>query len=253
MNEETFILDFDLNKKAVIEPGVENLQYKFHEKLLFAFVPDDEIKSFLDKHSHKTLGKFKTVSFRPKVYEVKINNQLITLCQAPVGASASTKFLDWLINYGVKQVLSVGNAGALDNLPENTMFVPQEAIRGEGTSFYYKEPSKIIALDKNFVRRVENEIKNLGFQYEKGTTWTTDGFFRETPNQVLQAKKLGAKTVEMECSALAACAEFRNISFAQILFTADSLADMDNYDKRNWGHDSYSVSLNIGSQVLASL
>lgn len=253
MNEEPFILDFDLNKKAVIEPGVENLQYKFHEKLLFAFVPDDEIKSFLDKHSHKTLGKFKTVSFRPKVYEVKINNQLITLCQATVGASASTKFLDWLINYGVKQVLSVGNAGALDNLPENTMFVPQEAIRGEGTSFYYKEPSKIIALDKNFVRRVENEIKNLGFQYEKGTTWTTDGFFRETPNQVLQAKKLGAKTVEMECSALAACAEFRNISFAQILFTADSLADMDNYDKRNWGHDSYSVSLNIGSQVLASL
>ena len=253
MNEEPFILDFDLNKKAVIEPGVENLQYKFHEKLLFAFVPDDEIKSFLDKHSHKTLGKFKTVSFRPKVYEVKINNQLITLCQAPVGASASTKFLDWLINCGVKQVLSVGNAGALDNLPENTMFVPQEAIRGEGTSFYYKEPSKIIALDKNFVRRVENEIKNLGFQYEKGTTWTTDGFFRETPNQVLQAKKLGAKTVEMECSALAACAEFRNISFAQILFTADSLADMDNYDKRNWGHDSYSVSLNIGSQVLASL
>ena len=253
MNEEPFILDFDLNKKAVIEPGVENLQYKFHEKLLFAFVPDDEIKSFLDKHSHKTLGKFKTVSFRPKVYEVKINNQLITLCQAPVGASASTKFLDWLINYGVKQVLSVGNAGALDNLPENTMFVPQEAIRGEGTSFYYKEPSKIIALDKNFVRRVENEIKNLGFQYEKGTTWTTDGFFRETPNQVLQAKKLGAKTVEMECSALAACAEFRNRSFAQILFTADSLADMDNYDKRNWGHDSYSVSLNIGSQVLASL
>lgn len=193
MNEEPFILDFDLNKKAVIEPGVENLQYKFHEKLLFAFVPDDEIKSFLDKHSHKTLGKFKTVSFRPKVYEVKINNQLITLCQAPVGASASTKFLDWLINYGVKQVLSVGNAGALDNLPENTMFVPQEAIRGEGTSFYYKEPSKIIALDKNFVRRVENEIKNLGFQYEKGTTWTTDGFFRETPNQVLQAKKTRCK------------------------------------------------------------
>ncbi|MBI1699581.1 phosphorylase [Lactobacillus crispatus] len=253
MNEEPFILNIDLNKQAVIEPGVEKLQYKFHEKLLFAFVPDDEINSFLDKHSHKTLGKFKTVSFRPKVYEVEVNNQLITLCQAPVGASASTKFLDWLINYGVKQVLSVGNAGALDNLPENTMFVPQEAIRGEGTSFYYKEPSKIIALDKNFVRRVENEIKNLGFQYEKGTTWTTDGFFRETPNQVLQAKKLGAKTVEMECSALAACAEFRNISFAQILFTADSLADMDNYDKRNWGHDSYSVSLNIGSQVLASL
>lgn len=196
MNEEPFILGIDLSKQAVIEPGVENLQYKFHEKLLFAFVPDDEINSFLDKRSHKTLGKFK---------------------------------------------------------PENTIFVPQRAIRGEGTSFYYKEPSKIITLNKKFVRSVENEIKRLGLQYEEGTTWTTDGFFRETPKQVLQAKELGAKTVEMECSALAACAEFRNINFAQILFTADSLADMDNYDKRNWGHDSYSVGLNIGSQVLVNL
>lgn len=75
---------------------------------------------------------------------MKINNQLITLCQAPVGASASTKFLDWLINYGVKQVLSVGNAGALDNLPENTMFVPQEAIRGEGTSFTTKNQVRLL-------------------------------------------------------------------------------------------------------------
>ena len=29
MNEEPFILDIDLNKQAVIEPGVEDLQYKF--------------------------------------------------------------------------------------------------------------------------------------------------------------------------------------------------------------------------------
>lgn len=107
---------------------------------------------------------------------MEINNQLITLCQAPVGASASTKFLDWLINYGVKQVLSVGNAGALVDLPENTIFVPQRAIRGEGTSFYYTKPSKMITLNEKFVRSVENEIKNLGLQYDEGITWTTDGF-----------------------------------------------------------------------------
>ena len=170
-----------------------------------------------------------------------------------MGAPASTKFLDWLINYGVKQVLSVGNAGALANLPENTIFVPQRAIRGEGTSFYYKEPSKIITLNKKFVRSVENEIKKLGLQYEEGTTWTTDGFFRETPKQVLPAKELGAKTVEMECSALAACAEFRNISFAQILFTADSLADMDNYDERDWGGESHRTGLSIGAQILTRI
>lgn len=71
-----------------------------------------------------------------------------------MGAPASTKFLDWLINYGVKQVLTVGNAGALADLPENTIFVPQRAIRGEGTSFYYKESSKIIKLDNKFVKKL---------------------------------------------------------------------------------------------------
>lgn len=59
MNEGPFILDIDLSKQAVIEPGVENLQYKFHEKLLFAFVPDNELNSFLDKHSHRLSANLK--------------------------------------------------------------------------------------------------------------------------------------------------------------------------------------------------
>jgi hypothetical protein len=57
----------------------------------------------------------------------------------------------------------------------------------------------------------------------------------------------------MECSALAACAQFRKIDFAQILFTADSLADMDNYDERDWGSESLTTGLEIGSKVLIHL
>ena len=45
----------------------------------------------------------------------------------------------------------------------------------------------------------------------------------------------GCKVVEMECSALAACARFRKILFGQILFTADTLADAENYDARGLG------------------
>ncbi len=41
--------------------------------------------------------------------------------------------------------------------------------------------------------------------------------------------------MEMECSALAACAAFRNATFGMILYTADSLADVDKYDERHWG------------------
>lgn len=43
------------------------------------------------------------------------------------------------------------------------------------------------------------------------------------------------------------------IDFAQLLFTADTLADMDNYDERDWGSESHSAGLEIGSKVLIHL
>lgn len=128
MTEGTFILDFDNNQHSVLEPNFEYLLYKFHSRLLYAFVPADEINKFLKKYPHKVMGNFKTVSFRPSIYEVEIDNEYFTLYQAPMGASAAVKLLDWLINYGVKQVLAFGNAGALNNLPENSMFIPIKAI-----------------------------------------------------------------------------------------------------------------------------
>ena len=35
-----------------------------------------------------------------------------------------------------------------------------------------------------------------------------------------------------------ACAQFRNAVFGQILFTADTLAELDKYDERDWGKSS---------------
>jgi len=49
--------------------------------------------------------------------------------------------------------------------------------------------------------------------------------------------------VEMECSALAACTAFRNATFGMILYTADSLADVDKYDERHWGGNAYEYAL----------
>ena len=253
MKEERCILQIDKDPEAVIEPDYEKQPFKFHSKLLFAFVPKEEIDSFLDQYPHRTLGSFRTISFRPKIYEVKIENKYFTLCQAPLGAPAATKLLDWLINYGVKQILAVGNAGALNDLPENTMLVPTKAIRGEGTSFYYLKPSQFVELEPAYLSQVERVISELGYKYNQIITWTTDGFFRETPKKVAQFRQLGADTVEMECAALAACAQFRKVDFAQILFTGDSLAKMENYDRRGWGRKSYGIGLEIGSKVLSKL
>ena len=137
MNQQPFILDFDKNAHAVIEPDHDQESFHFHSRLLYAFAPKEEIDLFLDKHLHRTIGMFDSVSFTPKIYEVEINGKFFTLCQAPLGAPAATQLLDWLISYGVKEVLAVGIAGALIDLPENAMLLPTRAIRDEGTSFHY--------------------------------------------------------------------------------------------------------------------
>lgn len=78
-------------------------------------------------------------------------------------------------------------------------------------------------------------------------------FFRETSKKVKQFRDLGASVVEMECSALAACAQFRKLDFAQILFTADTLANELVYDPRDDGTNSHRRGLEICFKILQKL
>ena len=57
----------------------------------------------------------------------------------------------------------------------------------------------------------------------------------------------------MECAALAACSQFRNVDFAQLLFTADTLVNESNYNERNWGTDSYLKGMEIATKILVHL
>lgn len=41
--------------------------------------------------------------------------------------------------------------------------------------------------------------------------------------------------MEMECAALAACAQMRGIVLGMLLYTADSLVDVSHHDSRSWG------------------
>jgi purine-nucleoside phosphorylase len=53
-----------------------------------------------------------------------------------------------------------------------------------------------------------------------GKTWTTDAFYRETPDKVARRRAEGCLTVEMETSAFFALAQFRQVAFAQCFMVA---------------------------------
>ncbi len=159
--------------------------------------------------------------------------------------SAATQILDWLIGYGVREVISAGSCGALEKFPESTFLVPNKALRDEGTSYHYAPPSRFVEISEKARKAIEETILEHSMKYQEVITWSTDGFFRETKEKVAYRKSEGCAVVEMECSALAACADFRGATWGMILYTADSLADVDKYDERNWGGNAYEYALTL--------
>ena len=58
----------------------------------------------------------------------------------------------------------------------------------------------------------------------------------------------------MECSALAAVAQLRGVVWGELLFTADSLADLDNYDSRDWGGaEAFGKALEVCLEIVSHM
>jgi uridine phosphorylase len=133
----------------------------------------------------------------------------------------------------------------LENMEENAFLVPNKAMRDEGTSYHYLPASRFVDISKDARSAIEKALKNHHLNYTEVTTWSTDGFFRETREKVDYRKSEGCSVVEMECAALAACAEMRGAVWGELLFTADTLADAEHYDERNWGGDSINYALDL--------
>ena len=107
------------------------------------------------------------------------------------------------------------------------------------------KPSRFVEINPTAMKAIEKTVAEHELEYREVITWTTDGFYRETKEKVAYRKQEGCAVVEMECAALAACASLRNAVWGCILFTADTLADVENYDERNWGGDSFAYALEL--------
>ena len=75
-------------------------------------------------------------------------------------------------------------------------------------------------------------MKENNIPYVKGKTWTTDSFYRETINNFKKHKEDGCISVEMECSALQAMCDFRNLNL-YTFFTSGDLLDAPEWDERH--------------------
>lgn len=246
------LMEYDDNRMSVIMPDHEKLDLKLPEKAVFAFLGSC-IDRYAQQHGARVMTYFTSITKKYPVYVTEYNGEEICLCQAPMGAAAATQIMDWLISYGVKKIISTGSCGVLVDLPENTFLVPEKALRDEGTSYHYLPPSRFVELDTEVLHSIGQTLREKGIPFINCVTWSTDGFFRETRDKIEYRKTEGCSVVEMECAALAACAKLRGVKFGQILFTADSLANLDEYNERDWGKESLERALMLSLDLISDM
>lgn len=246
------ILEYDDTPASVIMPNHEHLDMNVPQRVVFAFL-GGIVDRYAEQYGAKTAGTFLSITKKFPVYVLNCKGEEVALCQAPVGAAASTQILDWLIGYGAKKILAVGSCGVLTDIAESSFLIPVRALRDEGTSYHYLPPSRYVDLNQNVLRKIERELSEREIPYAECVTWTTDGFYRETKDMVIYRKQEGCTAVDMECSALAACAQFRGVEFGQLLFTADTLANPDSHDKRDWGRSAMEKALQLSMDLILKL
>lgn len=243
------ILEFDDNPQAVIMPTHEGLDVHLPEKCLYAFLAD-EIDRFAKAVGAKQVATFVSATKTYPVYVLEHQGEKVCLAQAPVGSAPAAQFMDWLIGYGVKKIILAGSCGVLVDIEENAFLIPTKALRDEGASYHYVAPSRYMEVDRQALTAIETVLKGKEIPYREVMTWSTDGFYRETPDKVAYRIQEGCSVVEMECASLAAVAQLRRVVWGLLLFTADSLADLENYDQRDWGSQAFDKALGLSIEMV---
>jgi uridine phosphorylase len=244
------ILEHDEDKDAVIMPNRKGLA-DLPSKCAVSF--SDAVYKFADEIGAEVVSEFDTCTKLFRIYKTRYEDQDVCFCEVPLGASASVALLDFLFAYGVKYIVASGSCGVLVDIPENELLVPVRALRDEGASYHYLMPERFVEINEIALESIRMAITNRSLKFDECVTWTTDGFYRETKQMVAYRKAEGCQVVEMECSAMAACAQFRDAVFGQILYSGDSLADVEQHDGRGWGESSKEIAFRLSLDAVLKM
>lgn len=173
----------------------------------------------------------------------------------PVGGPAAAGLLEEVIAYGSRAFVACGGAGALrPEIALGHLIVVTSALRDEGVSHHYLPPARVVDALPGAVGRPLVGAEGARIPHVSGRTWTTDGFFRETPAKIAARRDEECLTVEMEAASLAAVASFRGMPLAQLLYGGDDLSG-EVWDHRSWNsqHDVRDNMLDLAMEAALSL
>lgn len=167
------------------------------------------------------------------IYRVTYKGKEMALFMLDMSAAGAGGHLEEMFAIGVEKVVVFGSCGVLDNTIEDcSIIIPDYAVRDEGLSYHYAPPADEIQVNPKYTQEFINLLDEVKCPYRIGKVWTTDAFYRETKAKMQKRKEQGCICVDMECSALAAVAQFRDKELFQFFITADCL-DGEQWDSRS--------------------
>ena len=151
-----------------------------------------------------------------------IPNQPVGIVLSGIGAPAAAAVVEEMrVLFPIRNVIAFGSCGALTELPEGKIIIPDNGYRDEGTSYHYAEAGDWIPFSNAAV--LKQLFSSMQVETVTGNIWTTDAFYRETREEVNQRVNQGCIAVDMEATALQAVCNFRSMQLYQFLYSADSL------------------------------
>lgn len=225
--------EFDRETNAVINPDMVTQRIEDFPEVTISCFSKKLFDSVLDTFDARKLTDIHSAVRLNPVYEVEYKGKRFALFQSFVGEPLCVAQYEDLIAIGSKRLILLGNCGVLDKTIEDCgIIIPTAALRDEGTSFHYAEPSDVIEVNKKYRETFKKVLADCGYPYVEGITWTTDACYRETREKANRRQEQGAICVEMECAGMQALCDFRGTEFFQFFYAGDNL-DHSAWDPRS--------------------
>ncbi len=213
------------NGEGIISPVKGKGDPQIGPDALMVMIPS-ELKSLVLKANAKKIP-FRDMSLYNLYRTSEDPGSSITVSGPFLGAPHATIAMEKLIILGAKRVWVLGWCGSLQhNVRAGHVVIPTNAVSEEGTSAHYPIPGRAPESNARLNSMLEQALKQQGLPFSKGSVWTTDAVYRETPDKVRAYQNQGILAVEMEMSALMTVAIYRSVSMAGLLVVSDELFDL---------------------------
>jgi uridine phosphorylase len=227
------ILEYDDTYEGLIHAPKLIAKIAISERVVLVFFRE-VLDAFIKKHPVTIVAELSSEMGKHPVYQVEVEGRQVVLMHPGLGGPFAAAFIEELMALGCTKFIACGGAGVLDRtIPTGHLVIPVKALRAEGASYHYLPPARYVNLNPVAIRAITETLEEAHIPYRSGITWTTDAFYRETPDMIRYRKAEGCLTVEMECASFAAAAEFRHAVFGQILYGGDDIGG-EVWDSRSW-------------------